>query len=343
VIIHEGAHLLAALALGFRVIMFRLWPVAIVRADKGFRLQRTSGAGRMLGGVAAVPKGGKISRWRMAVFVAAGGAANLLVVILSFLSVYWVNEPILSYSAQPFTFWNRILIPRNPAALWLSLAGFLNLLCVVELLIPIRQKGVSSDAVRLLDLVMKAPLCDIDWLVTILQGSLLDGVRPRDWSLTYVEAMLRARTGTSSDVTANLFGYYHARDTGQIDLAGQLIDLAITQREGSPRAFHPSILLEAAYFEGRYRRNAAAAQEWLQQAQGGHVESQTRLRAEAAVFWADGRFADATAKVQEGLAVLHQSADPGGALAEGDWLKDILEESQKGMTRASNQQPLATR
>jgi hypothetical protein len=330
VIIHELAHLLAALALDLRIIFFRLGPVAILRAAKGFKLQRTSGAPRMLGGVAALPKGGRISRWRMVIFVVAGSVANLMVATLCFWGVYWLNEAtILLYPSRPLTFWNKILVPRSQAASCLSIAGLMNLICFIEILVPARRKGVSSDAARLLDLLRKGTLGDIDWLVTILHGALLDGIRPRDWNSAYVEAMLTARTGTPKDAIANLFAYYHARDTGRIDLAGQLIDLAVAQRQGYPLALHPSILLEAAYFEGRYRHNAAGAREWLQQAQRGQVESQTRLRAEAAVLWAEGRFADAAAKVQEGLAVLAQSADPGGALAEEDWLKDVLERSQE--------------
>jgi hypothetical protein len=187
----------------------------------------------------------------------------------------------------------------------------------------------------LLDIARKRPLRDIDWLIAILHGALLDGIRPRDWNSAYVEAMLTARTGTAQDAMANLFAYYHAKDTGQIDLAGELIDLAVGQRQGYPLALHPHILLEAAYFEGRYRHNAVTAREWLQQAQGGQVESQTRLRAEAAAFWAEGRFADAVAKAQEGLALLPESADPGGALAEGDWIRDIQEESRGAMTKGA--------
>jgi hypothetical protein len=136
--------------------------------------------------------------------------------------------------------------------------------------------------------------------------------------------MLAARTGTPKDAMANLFAYFHALDTRQIELAGQLIDLALAQRQGCPEAWGSAILFEGAYFAGYNRHNAAIARDLLQQAQGDHVEPQVRLRAEAAVLWVEKRFAEAAAKAREGLAVLTQSADPGGALAEGDWLKDIL-------------------
>jgi hypothetical protein len=222
-----------------------------------------------------------------------------------------------------------MLIPVTHVAAWLSVAWLINMLLFLASLIPSRRKGLSSDASLLLDLLWNRPLKDIRWLLTILLGALLDGIRPRDWNATYVDAMLAARTGTPKDMEANRYGYYYARDTGQIDLAGQLIDLAVGQREANPVALHPAILLEAAYFEGRYRHNAAVAREWLQQAQGGQVEQQTRLRAEAAVLWAEGRFADAATKAKEGLAVLPQSADPGGAIAEGDWLRDILMNCQQ--------------
>jgi hypothetical protein len=74
--------------------------------------------------------------------------------------------------------------------------------------------------------------------------------------------------------------------------------------------------------------------------QGDQVESQVRLRAEAAVLWAEKRFAEAAPKALEGLAVLSQSADPGGALAEGDWLRDILDQCEKHICRSDDREPV---
>jgi hypothetical protein len=62
----------------------------------------------------------------------------------------------------------------------------------------------------------------------------------------------------------------------------------------------------------------------------GQVEEQTLLRAEAAVLLAEERYVEASETVQRALTALPQSADPGGALAEKDWLDDLHTESARG-------------
>ena len=98
----------------------------------------------------------------------------------------------------------------------------------------------------------------------------------------------------------------------------------------SPANFHQAVSVEAAFFEGRYRRSATRARQWLEQVKPGQVEEQTRLRGEAAVLLAEGLCVEAAEKVQAALTVLPQSADPGGALAEADWLNDLQTESAQG-------------
>jgi hypothetical protein len=340
VIIHEGGHLLAALALGLRVFSFRVGRVEILDQGKGFQVRWIARPRIPVGWVEAFPRDGGFRRGRIAIFIMGGSLASLLAGVLCFLGVYRINETVVVSYPVPVSTWNKILIPRTQGASWLSWGGLMNFEFLFGLLIPIRRKRYWSDGALLLDLARNRD-DTIDPLVSVLWRSLLDGIRPRDWNVAYVEAMLASRTGTPKDAMANLFAYIHARDTGQIELAGQLIDLALTQRQDCPVAWAcPAILLEGAYFEGCYRHNAAVARDLLQQAQGGQVEAQTRLRAEAAVLWAEKRFAEAAAKAREGLAVLPQSADPGGALAEGDWLSDILDQCEKHISRSDDGEPV---
>src|SRR5439155_9123747 len=63
---------------------------------------------------------------------------------------------------------------------------------------------------------------------------------------------------------------------------------------------------------------------WLIKSAGGQVEKQTRLRAEAAVLLAEGRYEEAAAAASQGLAAAPESADPCGAIAETEWLQSIL-------------------
>src|SRR5207253_10541989 len=71
------------------------------------------------------------------------------------------------------------------------------------------------------------------------------------------------------------------------------------------------------------------ARAWLIKSAGGQVEKQTRLRAEAAVLLAEGRCEEAAAVALQGLAAAPESADPGGAIAEAEWLENILTRSEE--------------
>src|SRR5262249_55294630 len=106
------------------------------------------------------------------------------------------------------------------------------------------------------------------------------------------------------------------------------LDLAVSQRQGCPAEFRPALLLEAAFFDARYRHDVPAARAWLEQAQGGHAERPTRLRAEAAILWAEGRYAEAAVLAEAGLAAIPRSAPHGSAITESEWLNAILMESQ---------------
>ncbi len=343
VIIHEAGHLLAALAVGFRILLFAVGRRRVLRTRNGFQVRGIRRSLKMLGAVIALPASDIFSRRRMVLFISGGSLANLLTASLCFWGAFQLNETVNdSYPPRLLTGWKRMLIPQNRVACWFYIAGLVNLLLVLELLIPIRRKGRASDAAQLLDLFRNRHVGGAGWLVTFLYVTLQAGIRPRDWDAPAVERLLAARTGNPKDVWANVFGYYYAMDTGQIDLAGQLIALAVEQREAYPLAFQPAILQEAAYLEARYRHNTTLARERLQQAQEGQVEPRIRLRAEAAAFWAEGHFAEGAAKAQEALTVLPHSKDPGGAIAEGDWLRDILVECQKGLGQSGDQRTLAT-
>ena len=91
--------------------------------------------------------------------------------------------------------------------------------------------------------------------------------------------------------------------------------------------------MEAAFFDGRHRRDATRAQHWLKKVERGQLEEQTHLRAEAAVLLAEGRCLAAAEKVEAALTALPQSTDPGGALAEEDWLNDLEAEVHRVLNK----------
>jgi hypothetical protein len=87
----------------------------------------------------------------------------------------------------------------------------------------------------------------------------------------------------------------------------------------------PSIAAEIAYFQARFRGDAATARARLDQAQGGFLERHDRLRAEAAVLLAEHRVAEARQRAFEALAALPEASvtDAGSAIMHAEWLRDI--------------------
>jgi hypothetical protein len=143
-----------------------------------------------------------------------------------------------------------------------------------------------------------------------------------------IDYLLSVRSGPAQDLSEIFFGFYYFLDRGQTDRAGELIQLLAANQDNLDARCQSYAGLEAAYFEARHRHNPIAARRWLNQAPKDGVEPQTYLRAEAAVLLSEGQYQAAAAVAKAALVVLPKSADPGGAIAEKEWLGSLLAESQ---------------
>src|SRR5205823_985090 len=166
---------------------------------------------------------------RLALFVLGGPLASLVVGVLCLVLTHQLNESVIPENpVAKVVSVNRMLIPRNQVATWLCIAAFWNLSLFLFSLVPTEKRGYSSDVILLLQVLRGGR-----GLILIgLHADLMRGIRPRDWDSSQVEQMLSVRSGTAKDVLANLYGYYHAVDNGDWQLAGQLIDLAMAQGSG---------------------------------------------------------------------------------------------------------------
>jgi len=147
--------------------------------------------------------------------------------------------------------------------------------------------------------------------MTILLRWTMHGVRPRDWDAG-LAALLEPPEGSREEYLL-LLAYYHTYDRGDIERARRLLDRAIALlSEGS--VFNPTLIrAEAAYPFS--------------------LEEHTRRRAEAAVRFAEGRYAEAVAAAEAGIDAVPRSRDPGGAKAERDWLEAVRTASQRALDR----------
>jgi hypothetical protein len=94
-----------------------------------------------------------------------------------------------------------------------------------------RVRDLATDGLLLLEILDGRSL-ERDLIIRNLNTSLQEGTRPRDWDHQLVERMLTMRVGSPSDVYANLYGYHHMIDLGQVEAAHQFLDLALNQRSG---------------------------------------------------------------------------------------------------------------
>jgi hypothetical protein len=334
--VHEFAHLFVALALRFRILAFAIAPFLVRREGPVFRW-RLSTAEPVLGMVRAVPVDADGLSRRFALFVLAGPLANFAMGAFCFsFTLYSSRLPppvprwTLSVSLTQPWLWSRQDIP----SFWLNMAGAWNLFLCLANMAPLKFRDSLTDGAHLSLLEENPRVVEADLLAASLTASSLWGVRPSEWSEGLLSAALSRRQNTKQDALINLRAYYHALDRQQLEAAGNFLDLALQQREGYPAATRGWLLLEGAFFEGFYRRHGAPAHTFLEEAKGCDVEIQTWLRAEAAVLAAEGCYAQALEKAELALAAAPRSADPGGALAEADWIRALIADCRVRLAQA---------
>jgi hypothetical protein len=203
-------------------------------------------------------------------------------------------------------------------------AGFTSLALGVVTLLPLRRHGFFSDGARLLMLLRDAAKAERWSALWALYAASASGQRPRDWNRGLIDQATQLADGSLDDGGACLLAYLWALDQGDGEAAEGFLDRARAAFDTIP-ALRPSIAAEIAYFQARFREDAATAQAWLDQAKGGFLEHHDRLRAETAVLLAEHRVAEARERACEALAALPEASvtDSGSAIMHAEWLRDI--------------------
>lgn len=311
--LHELGHLIGGWLVGFRFTLFIAGPLKIVREGEAIRVHLNKDLSLYGGLAGAMPRDDRDLRRRMAVMVAAGPLTSLLLGIVSLGVAAWAG---VSEAWGVFAFF------------W-GVFGLLNLALCVVTLIPGKTSGFDTDGAQLLDALRGGHGAERRWLTVALTADSMDGRRPRDWNAAHVKRLLALRENTEADVLANLLGYYHWLDHGDVQRAGELMAQSVAQHAGLPQAARPALFAEAAYYAARHRADAVEARASLEKARGGMLDTHTRQRAEAAVLLVEGKTVEAAEKARAALAELSRSADKGGAVAEREWLQAIVQAAQR--------------
>ena len=193
-------------------------------------------------------------------------------------------------------------------------------------LVPFRILGIPTAAARRADLRRGGRKAE-RWLAHItLTNAAMTGVRPRDWNQSWIDASLfEVPDASLEDAATAYMAYFWAIDRQKIDQAGAYLDRAYVSAGKINRLLMP-FLVEAAFFEARFRGNVQLALELLQRANlRQFVEEADLLRATAAIECAQGQPAKAAQTAQEALRVTDRNLGllPGINILEREWLVDL--------------------
>jgi hypothetical protein len=340
--IHELGHAIAAVTVRWRVLQVAVGPLIWEKQGDRFKLRLENWRYSGLGQVVSTPTDLRRYLLRASIVYSGGIVANLLTALACLavlLALPTGSAPLMHRDEKTlFQFFFKAddwITALAQAALIMNLAFALNSL------IPFQIRKFSSDGMHLLRLLLARPLGTVPTVLVRpgLGGSLFHGSRPGEWDGEIIQRLIETAKAPPQKADAQLCAYYRALDRGQVEEAGALLDQALSSVDELKGSIRSAILLEAAYFEGFYRRHAAVARKWLHQATIRELEEHTFLRAAAAVLLAEGLFAPAAASAEAALTRAKKASDRGGALAEKEWLWAIRNTCQERIKANETQEP----
>lgn len=314
--IHEVGHLWGAVIEKFRVAMFSVGLLRIVRSRNRWYLRYNRFF--PLGGftLASPLKDENLDR-RLLVWTLGGPLTGIIYAIAS-----WALMLILN--SKPFQlFTNNTTNLFVVLQIWLLANAGFSFLISLHSLIPEQTWLSSSDGYKLLHYWRKGMDATAIQYLLLLSGAAQTGVRPKDWRDDYLDHLMDPSMPLNHRIQAFLLSYLSRMDKGLIEQAGRSLDQALLLSRGV-KLSSASLYWEAAYYNARFRNQPVLARQWLSRAQAGFLdEEQTRARAEAAILIAEGKFEQALIWIDKGLSMLDWSLEPGTAKAEQEWLKSL--------------------
>jgi hypothetical protein len=296
-LIHEGGHWLAGIAVGQCCRRFVLGPIEIARSRGTWRI-RFVGMHWRAGLVDFVPSNYAGFRRQRAIIAAAGPIASLVSGLL------FVGFSRSAETALQFWLWSFCVQ-------W-AVVGFAQI-------IPTRLGTARSDGSLLWEVLRGGDAVDALQRDMLTASSHATTLRLRDWP----EDLVRRLADAAGDNPAGRYGsylaYIHFLDRGDVQTAAQHLDrLMAGWQPDDP----PEYALEAAYFAAFHGHDAARAREWLALATR-ESEPWVRQRAEAAIECLDGSSQKAHALAGQALATLEASAPCGAYEYEIDLLEKL--------------------
>jgi hypothetical protein len=259
--IHEGGHVLGGLAVGFRFQSVRVGPVMV---DRPFRLSHYRGLGAAAGGAAQMlPLTTDGLATRAIIMVLAGPAANLLSGALLL---------ILPLPKGPF-FWVFIV---------------LSILTGMGELVPFEGKLGVSDGRRIAMLLGRGERGE-RWLAVMkLTADLVIGRPPDKLSPAFLARAIAVRDNSADTVTGHAYAHTAAMYRGELDRAGELLEVCLTYAGYVSPAMREALMSDAGIYLARHRKRPDLAQKWLADMPESTRRPWLRARVEASILEAKG-------------------------------------------------------
>ena len=272
VAIHELAHALAGVAVGFRFNSLR---IGRLQFDRPFRISLYRGRGTGSGGWASllpVRQDGLV--WRAIVMLLAGPVSNLVSIFLLTL---------LPYSKGMFS----------------ATFMYVSLLLGVMNLFPFRSRAVISDGGRILMLLQNRQKGE-RWLAMLkLVEELRQGVPHENLSPEFLAKAVAIQDRSPDTFTAHALAYMVAFWQHKDDEAAQALETCLRHSGLAAPSQRHGIITDAAVFQARRRRRIDLAEQWLADLPLKTEYPWMRQRCEAAILEARGDLSGALKKLDE--------------------------------------------
>ena len=298
---HELGHLVGGWLGGGKFLLWVVGPLKVVRTPGGVKIMWNRSV-NLGGGVAAcVPTDpAKMTPRRTAIMILGGPMFSLLLVAIC----GWIMALIFAF-ADAAGGWAALVY--NVVAFTMLISAFIFLVTMA----PLVAGGFKSDGKRVLDLMKGDKRSEQEAVLLMLTTMSMGGVRPADYDDALVEQVLALNDGSMFDLYGRSCIYYHAADRAQWRRAQLLLD-DMQKGEAQLVSYLRDVMrCEYAWLLATQTDGVAEARAWLDSAGKLDFDPATKLRAEAAVLWAEGDGAAALQKIDEGEhALVHKSLSP---------------------------------
>jgi len=291
VVIHEIGHLLAGWAVGFRFSSVSIGPVSLKRVYGKLKVETRKTLAGAAGLAGMHVAGVRRLHRRLLIFIAGGPAANLLSIPVTIVLVDYV------FHASE-NVW--VSIPAH-LFIWISLIiGILNL-------VPFSVGALFTDGARI-DMLVRSRVRGRRWMnIAAILDQTHEGVRPRQWKRTWVEAATSVQDRSVDDFRGSLLAYAAASDRKDTPSAARHLERCLELAESVASSSNDVLALEAAVFVSWCRKDVETAQKWLDHVKKVEAAPKlSRIRADIAIHCARAEFDAALTGWQEGLAFIEK-------------------------------------